>query len=311
MGAAIATPSLLLPWESSQQEDALYRRIQRLLLALFLIVAVAVPWLPVAELTREEVEEAPAHLARVLLEKKELPEPEPVKPKPVPEPIPQPEPLEVPPAQTVAEPVKAVNRVEQAREQAKVAGVLAFRDELMDMRDSLDVADLNQAQTSRGETDSARVQRSLITANNTGSGGIETAAISRDAGGPALSGREATRVESNITAGTGTREARNASEHQGGRSDESIRRVMDRSKGAIFSVYNRALRKDPLLEGKVVFEMVIEPSGEISALRLISSELQDDDLTRKILARIGMIRFDADKVLTTRVNYSFDFLPYG
>ena len=34
------------------------------------------------------------------------------------------------------------------------------------------------------------------------------------------------------------------------------------------------------------------------------------DLTRKILARIRMIRFEAEPVQTTRVNYSFDFLPY-
>lgn len=302
-------PALLLPWESSQQEDVLYRQIQRALLLLFLVVAVVVPLMPVAELTREEAEEVPAHLARVLLDKQELPKPEPVPPKPV-EKKP-PEPREVPPEKTVQEPVKAVDRVEQAIEEAKVAGVLAFKDELMDMRDTLNVENLDQAQSSRGETASTKVERALITANNTGSGGIQTAAVSRNAGGPALSGREATRVESNITAGTGTREAKNAEQNQGGRSDESIRRVMDRNKGAIFSVYNRALRKDPLLEGKLVFEMVIEPSGEISALRLISSELNDDALTQKILARIRLIRFDSASVLTTRVNYSFDFLPYG
>ncbi len=302
-------PALLLPWESSQQEDVLYRQIQRALLLLFLVIAVVVPLLPVAELTREEAEEVPAHLARVLLDKQELPKPEPVPPKPV-EKKP-PEPREVPPEKTVQEPVKAVDRVEQAIEEAKVAGVLAFKDELMDMRDTLNVENLDQDQSSRGETASTKVERALITANNTGSGGIQTAAVSRNAGGPALSGREATRVESNITAGTGTREAKNAEQNQGGRSDESIRRVMDRNKGAIFSVYNRALRKDPLLEGKLVFEMVIEPSGEISALRLISSELNDDALTQKILARIRLIRFDSASVLTTRVNYSFDFLPYG
>lgn len=309
MGAALASPALMLPWESSEREDALYRRIQRVMLLVLLVIAIVVPLLPVQELTSEEPEEEPAHLARVLLEKQTLPPPEPVVPKPIEKPLP--EPVETQPVKTVPEPVKAVNKVEQAREQAKAAGVLAFQDELMDMRDSLDVAELDQTQTSRGETSAARVERSLITANNTSSGGIETSAISRNAGGPALSGREATRVESNITAGTGTRESKNASERQGGRSDESIRRVMDRNKGAIFSVYNRALRKDPLLEGKLVFEMVIEPSGEISQLSLISSELQDEELTRKLLARIRMIQFDAAAVLTTRVNYALDFLPYG
>jgi protein TonB len=37
----------------------------------------------------------------------------------------------------------------------------------------------------------------------------------------------------------------------------------------------------------------------------------DEELTREILARIQMIRFEVDDVITTRVNYSFDFLPYS
>lgn len=305
---AVAEPELLLPWESGEQEDRLFRSLLRSLMLVLLVVAIAVPLLPLKELTLEQQEEVPAHLATVLLEKKELPKPEPVPPKPKEEPRPQP--VEVPPT-TVREDIKPVNRVEQAREDAKTAGVLAFKDDLMAIRDSLDVDNLDQNQTSRGETAAAKVERSLITATTTSSGGIKTAEVSRDAGGPALSGREATRVESNITAGTGRKEAKNSAENLGGRSDASIRRVMDRNKGAIFAVYNRALRNNPLLQGKIVFEMVIEPSGHISALQLVSSELTDDDLTRKILARIRMIRFDAEKVLTTRVNYSLDFLPYS
>lgn len=313
MTAALSlhSPGLLLPWESSTREDRLFARILGSALVLFLFAAVAVPLLPVPELTREEQEEVPPHLARVLLEKKELPKPEVVEPKPREEPKPEPVPKDVVPPTTVKEEVKAVNQVELARDQAKVAGVLAFQDDLMAMRESLNVQDLNQTQTSRGESSAAKVERKLITADNRGSGGITTSDVSRDAGGPALSGREATRVESNITAGTGRKEAKNSSQQLGGRSDESIRRVMDRNKGAIFAVYNRALRQDPLLEGKLVFNMVIEPSGEISSLELVSSELHDEALTRKILARIRMIRFGAESVLSTRVNYSFDFLPYG
>ncbi len=60
----------------------------------------------------------------------------------------------------------------------------------------------------------------------------------------------------------------------------------------------------------MVFEMVIEASGAITELKLLSSELGDDSLTQKILARIRLIRFEADDVITTRVNYSFDFLPW-
>ena len=60
----------------------------------------------------------------------------------------------------------------------------------------------------------------------------------------------------------------------------------------------------------MVFEMQIEASGAISALKLLSSELGDDKLTRKILSRIRMISFSPEQVITTMVNYSFDFLPF-
>ena len=86
---------------------------------------------------------------------------------------------------------------------------------------------------------------------------------------------------------------------------------MDRNKGSIFAIYSRALRKVPRLEGKLVFEMLGEASGEITEITLLSSELNDEALTQKILARIRMIRFDTEDVATTRVNYSFDFLPYS
>jgi hypothetical protein len=84
---------------------------------------------------------------------------------------------------------------------------------------------------------------------------------------------------------------------------------MDQQKGGIFAVYNRALRQDSSLQGKFVFEMVIEPSGEVSEVKLVSSELRDSDLINKILARIHLINFGTANVLRTRVNYSLDFLP--
>jgi periplasmic protein TonB len=314
MTTIAATPELLLPWESSQSDDHRFRNILRTMLLVFAVVSVAVPLLPTQQLSREEQEEVPPHLARVILEKKTLPEekPEPVTPKPIEKPKPKPKPEKKPPVAPAKDEPTPINRIEQARENAKVAGVLAFQDDLLEMRESVNVDNLNQAQTSRGESSAAKVERSLITAaNTTGSGGINTAELSRDAGGPALSARETTQVESSIGSASGKKTSKVRNENRNGRSDQSIRRVMDQNKGAIFAVYNRALRKDPLLEGKLVFEMVIEPSGEISDLKLISSELYDEGLTRKILSRIRMIRFGAESVASTRVNYSFDFLPYS
>jgi len=82
-------PELRLPWESSAEEDRRFRKILLSAFAAFVILCVAVPLLPVQDLTREEKEAVPPHLARVILEKKELPKPPPVpvKPKPKPKPV--------------------------------------------------------------------------------------------------------------------------------------------------------------------------------------------------------------------------------
>ncbi|MDJ0879372.1 MAG: AgmX/PglI C-terminal domain-containing protein [Halieaceae bacterium] len=317
MTMRVMTPELQLPWESTEQDDARYRKILRNLLIALLAFGIVMPFLPVEELSREKQEALPPHLARVVLEKKVLPPPPPP-PKPVekkveqkpekpvekkPEPKPEPKPKEPPPP--------PVDKVEEARKVAAVSGVLAFQDALADMRDSVDVDSLGDTGMSRGESQAAKTERSIIAgAAKGGSGGIQTSNLSRDTGGPALSGRETTKVESTIAANAADRGDSTASARLGGRSDESIRRVMDRNKGAIFAVYNRALRKDPTLAGKLVFEMQIDPSGAISSLTLVSSELADESLTQKILARIRMIRFEAEDVVATTVNYSFDFLPY-
>ena len=308
MTTLASTPELQLPWETSLVEDRRFRKILRLSLLVFAIAAIAVPLLPLEELTREAEEAVPPQLARVILEKRELPPPAPPPP---------PRAVEKPPVKK--EPQKAPSEtkpkpqpdVQTAREVASVSGVLAFRDELMAMRDQVDLQALDQAQVHRGEASAARVERAMVTAGAAqDSGGIQTAALSRDTGGAALSGRETTKVASSIAGKPDKADSKRAPGTLTGRSDESIRRVMDRNKGAIFAIYNRALRKDPLLEGKVVFEMVIDASGVVSEITLLSSDLTDEQLTRKILARVSMINFESRSVATTRVNYSFDFLPY-
>ncbi len=304
-------PDLILPWSSSEQEDAKFKRILRNALIVFAVIAIAIPFLPVAEITREEQETLPPQLARVILEKQELPKPEPIPPKPEPKEEPKPEEKPEPKPEPKEKPPEPVNLVKQAQEKAAVSGVLAFQDDLAAMRDSVDLDSLSKNNLSRGEAEAAKVERSIITSKSRStSGGIQTAALSRDTGGSALSGKENTQVTSDfdqIAAKEGTVDT---SALSGGRSDESIRRIMDQNKGAIFAIYNRALRKDPALQGKFVFEMLIEPNGSVSEVKLLSSDLNNPDLERKILSRIKLIRFIAENVINTRVNYSFDFLPY-
>jgi len=47
----------------------------------------------------------------------------------------------------------------------------------------------------------------------------------------------------------------------------------------------------------------------VTDVKLISSELNDQGLIGKIMARIRLISFGAEDVSRTKVNYSLDFLP--
>ena len=96
----------------------------------------------------------------------------------------------------------------------------------------------------------------------------------------------------------------------GSRSEESIRSVLDQNNASLYSIYNRALREDPSLQGKVTFKLVIEPDGSVSSCTIVSSELSDSSLGNKLVSRMKLINFGADNVTATTTQWSIDFLPY-
>ena len=94
-----------------------------------------------------------------------------------------------------------------------------------------------------------------------------------------------------------------------GRSREEIELVFDRNKGRIYSLYARALRDNAELQGKLVLEFTIAPNGEVTMCRVISSELKDADLERKIIALVRLFRFDPKDVDTITTTKPIDFFP--
>jgi TonB family protein len=108
-------------------------------------------------------------------------------------------------------------------------------------------------------------------------------------------------AQNNVQRGTGSRKA--------SRSEEEITLVFDRNKGAIDTMYQRALREQPALQGKVVFELTIAPDGSVQRCQILSSELNDPELERKLVARIKLFRFEAKDVGTITVTKPLDFLP--
>ena len=351
-----------LPWSNAADDERRFQRIAWSVVLLALLLGVVVPWLPLPMRERIEAQPLPAPMARLLLERVATPPaPPPPKvdtpelaeaPKPAaeqPAPVKPVKPREAPvPEARNPEPGKPPGEVarDNARRKASGVGLLAMKNQLAAMTGAPVAVQLRQdlapgpgvgsgsgPGVGAGQ-DAGLPSRALITSNATqGSGGINTAALSRDTGGGGLAGRATTLVEGVAGGGGGGGPGggggragagkggdggaaagkggtlQKGSSGKGSRSIEDIKLVFERNKGAIYALYNRALRDDPALQGKVVLELKIAPDGQVQGVRIISSELKAEELEKKLLARIRQFDFGAKDVDLMVVTWPVDFLP--
>jgi len=292
-----------LPWTPDDDEQRRFRRVVITAFAVFLIAGIVIPLLPVSE--RPPPAQLPEEVVKLVLEPPPPPPKVEHKPLPEPKPVPEAKPRPVP---------KPVDRTKQARQKAEKSGLLAMKDELEDLRQALDPTQMSSAPLTGKVEGPSRAERSLITSKvGAGSGGINTAAISRGFGsGPGnLKGHTAGAAVPSFAdqIGNQAKAARSGSGGKASRSREEIEMVFDRNKAAIYALYNRALRDNPQLQGKVVVQLTIAPTGEVTDCKVLSSELKDEELERKLVARIKMFRFDDRDVEIITTTKPIDFFP--
>jgi protein TonB len=288
-----------LPWENDPEDQ---RRLRGLLtggLLLLLLCGVIFPFIHLPKQS-EAPEAVPDRLARLMVEEKPKPPPVVEQPKPKLESKPVPVP-------------KPVDKTADARKKAQNSGLLKFQDELADLRQNVDLAPLGQTKNLQGAVgQDSHAERSLIASKAGGaSAGITSANASRGfgTGAGSLTGHDTTAVTSRIAAaGTGGSVSKGGS-GKPSRSQEEIALVFDRNKGAIYALYGRALRDTPDLQGKLVLEFTIAPSGEVTECHVVSSELKNAELESKIVARVKLFRFEAKDVAAITTTKPIEFVP--
>lgn len=290
-----------LAWDGDPESSRRFRRILRTLLVIVAILGVLFPLLPTPAPTAVETE-IPPQLARIMIEKLKPPAP----PKPIAKP-------KVTPKPATKEAVKPVpERTDLARERAE-RSIDKFKDQLAELRQQMSDTPEQTRNLTGAVGAQSHAERSLITARaGEGSAGITSAPMSRGFGGGAgsLHGTDATRVTSSIMqSGLNGRSPSAGRGGAGGRSEEEIAMIFDRNKGAIYALYERALRMNPLLQGKLVLEFTIAPDGAVTRCRIVSSELHDPALEREIVARVMLFRFQPEKVGPTTATKPIDFFP--
>jgi hypothetical protein len=371
--AAVSSVSFRKPflaWSYSPEDEKRFRRILSQTVGISLLLCLLFALLPKPKEVRV-VQEIPPRLAKLLLEKDNVPPPVANKPAPPKQELAQqrksqddstktPEPKRPEPKREAAKGIaipearnpiagKPPGEVDAARRRVAGIGLFANPKDLNELRGApvavqlkTDIKQGPGVGTGVGVGVGAGNEpgipiRSLITSNaQGGSGGINTASYSNYTGGGGLAGRATTLVAGaagggggggpgggggggkgdgvGLGSGDGVKGAKGGVLSKGGsgkasRSIEEIKLVFERNKGAIYALYNRALREDSSLQGKVVVELKIAPSGEVVSCRVISTELKTPDLESKLVTRIRGFDFGAKDVDTMVVTWPVDFLP--
>jgi periplasmic protein TonB len=282
-----------LPWSPSEEMERRFRTILRNLAIVFAIIAILMPFLPRHKIL-VNTESLPERVVQLVMEP---PPPPPPPPPPKPE-----KPLEKAPV--VPKPVDP---------RVKAAKTAQVFDQLAALRDvDLDKFQKNQQKTT-DPGDVSVVSRNIISSKVGGtSGGINAPTSSGlAAGSGSLRGIYTTQVKDPNMGASGQGATRAGGSGKASRSADEIALVFTRNKGAIDAMYARALRDNPALQGKVVLELTIAPSGDITAARIVSSDLGDKEFESKLLARIRLFKFDAKDVATLTATKPIDFFPAG
>ncbi|KZZ35050.1 AgmX/PglI C-terminal domain-containing protein, partial [Oleiphilus sp. HI0086] len=217
-----------------------------------------------------------------------------------PKPIKKPEPIKKP----------LTTKVKKAREVAKKSGLLAVQSDLAELKTVVDVAALKKkVAPSKQATIAAKASGPASSEVLKRSSGISTEALAAPAETVSLSAREnevLDATEDEISLALAEEEAASG---MLSRSEENIRLVAESLKSAFNKLYVRELRKDPFLEGLLMLEVIIEPSGEVSFCRIVSSELNHPVLENKIVKRMYLADFGVENVMQTTINIPFPFRP--
>ena len=308
---AIRAAQAMESWTQGGEDDRRFRKTATNALLACLAFALILPWIPLPTPEPEAVADVPQRVITLMMQEK-----------------PKPKPVEVPvqPPKQIAQ-IKPVEKVEPpktvkpAAEEPKpddapgpAQGILAFREKLDSFKDAPIVARLGSQAKINNADSAAQPERSMLTTNAPGSsGGIHLAALSRDFGSGgdergAIQGAALTRASSRISASGGNDRPLSDGAVLS-RTDEEIQIVFDRYKAALYRLYNRELRNDPTLQGKMILRLTIEPDGSVSACALHATDMHAPELVAQVVEKVHTFDFGAKDVPAITIVYPIDFLP--
>ena len=214
----------------------------------------------------------------------------------------------------------------EARKKAENSGLLALSNELSDLMDTTDVSAMVGGKISRvsGAESMAKIDTGILdVGRETANAAVKVMGenFSSTISSTTLGAQKRVVVTPTLTAAVSVgsdvmdqqegpvRKKKSTASSGNFRTDEDISYVMDRNKGKLYSVYRQARRKSPGLKGRIVFDITILPSGKVSSVVIKSSELNNEKLESRLLARVKRFDFGEREGEPITVTYPVEFLP--
>ncbi len=326
--SAASYQSLALAWQPKNKHDKPFVWFVMFIFTLFMGTGLFFNMIKVPEEERRAKVDIPDRIAKFILDK-----PKPVvkpavkqKPKkvekPKPKPVPKPKVKRQPPKKEI----KLTEKQAVARKKAGESGLLALAAELSDLMNtsSIDAMvgnPIKKSTTQTTQTASVDTQI-LMTGSMEGRVGVKPVEHRpKPIGTTKLDGEQGAMARKLITARasedpkqaepTATKKIQTTKKERVGnyRSEEDIAYVVDKNKSKLHAIYRRARRSDPGIQGKIVLEITILPSGKVESVKITSSELQNAKLETRIITRVKQFDFGAQNVKKVTVTYPIEFLP--
>jgi len=313
--------AIALNWQPDEKDTRSFYLIIVAALVVSLVLAIVLQSITVPESARKKAV-VPDRVAQFIKTKPKPPKPVvPPKAKPKPPPPPPPPPKTVVERKKPKEVKPLTESQKKARKTAEQTGILALSNEFADLIDSSSVDQAVAGAIKSGNGAQAKAAGinadALIKGATKGSGGINSADVVASVGTSQLSQAELAQVQTSLIKGSATKEddkksdASVAKQGRGDnvRSEEEVVLIFDQNKGRLQSLYLRERRKSPSLQGKIVFEITISPAGKVTNVRIVSSELNNASLERRLVSRIKSFSFGNKSVEPVTVTFPIDFLP--
>jgi len=332
---AASYQSLALAWRPKNKHDKPFILFTLFILVLFLGTALFLSSIEVPKEERRAKVDVPDRVAKFILNKpkpvvKPQPKPKPKKiekPKPKPKPAPKPKVKREKPKKEI----KLTKKQKVARKKAEESGLLALSEELSDLMDTSSIDSMvgNAVRKPTNQTQIASIDTGILTAESlpetSGAkdslGNKQKKYLSAIISSTILDSEQDTTAQKLIAIRAGgdaskpdstdpTKEKMKKQARVGNyRSEEDIAYVVDKNKGKLHAIYRRVRRSDPGIQGKIVLEITILPSGKVENVKIASSELQNTKLEARIIARVKQFDFGAQNVKKVTVTYPIEFLP--